>query len=158
MTEYPTLSFCIPGEPVPKGRPRFARRGRGFRVYTDEKSREFEQAVAAAARRAADDLGGWQVGARVPLRLEVQVVCKRPASRFRVADDDGQRTAKTTRPDLDNYLKSLIDGLQGARLFADDAQIVEIAARKAWGKILNRRERAAEGAFCWVSLSVVPVL
>lgn len=158
MTAYPTLSFCIPGEPIAKGRPRVARRGKGFRVYTDEKTREFEQAVAAAAKRAADDQGGWTVGARVPLRLDVEVVCRRPVDRFRVADDDGQRTPKTTRPDLDNYLKSLIDGLQGAGLFADDAQIVEIRARKAWGQILDRRERAAEGAFCWVSLSVVPVL
>ena len=157
MTAYPTLSFCIPGEPIAKGRPRVARRGKGFRVYTDEKTREFEQAVAAAARRAADDQGGWTVGARVPLRLDVEVVCRRPVDRFRVADDDGQRTAKTTRPDLGNYLKSLIDGLQLAKLFADDAQIVEIRARKAWGRILDRRERAAEGAFCWVSLSVIPV-
>lgn len=156
MTDYPTLSFVVSGDPVAKGRPRVARRGNQTMVYTDQTTRDFEQSVAAAARRAADDAGGWTVGRRVPLRLVVEVVCRRPKDRYRIADDNGERAPKTTRPDLDNYLKSLIDGLQGADLFADDAQIVEIQARKSYAQILNRRERASEGPFCWVSLSVLP--
>lgn len=158
MTTFPELAFAIPGPCEPKGRPRISRRGKGFRVHTPTKTLEYERKVASYARLAARDVGGWKVGARVPLRLEVEVVCHRPKRLFRKVDDNGERPPKATRPDLDNYVKSILDGLQLAELFEDDAQVVEIAAKKQIAKILDRENTLQEGAFAWVVLSVVPAL
>ncbi len=157
MSEYPTLTFAIPGEPVAKGRPRFVRRGPGMRAVTPKKTREYEQLVEAHARRAADQADGWRVGARVPLELEVLFVFNRPKNRFRIADEGG-RAYKVTKGDLDNHIKAVLDGLQAADLFADDAQVVSIKAKKAVGVILDRREKAAEAPFALVTLRVLPVI
>lgn len=40
---------------------------------------------------------------------------------------------KTTRPDLDNTLKILCDALMSAGFLVDDAQIVNLSAKKCWG-------------------------
>jgi Holliday junction resolvase RusA-like endonuclease len=36
------------------------------------------------------------------------------------------------KPDVDNYLKSLMDALTAAGVWADDSQVVAIVARKEW--------------------------
>jgi hypothetical protein len=74
MTEpdqFPVLSFIVPGEAVPKGRPRFFLRAGRVRVITPERTIAYEKRVAAAARAAAKALGGWTVGQRVPLAVDV---------------------------------------------------------------------------------------
>jgi len=157
MSVYPVLTFAIPGEPVAKGRPRFVRRGPGMRAVTPKKTREYEQLVEAYARRAAVEADGWRVGARVPLELEVLFVFRRPKNQFRICDEGG-RSHKVTKGDLDNHIKAVLDGLQSADLFADDAQVVSIKAEKAIGTILNRREKAAEAPFALVTLRVLPAL
>ena len=161
--DSPELTFAIPGEPVAKGRPRFVRRGPGVRAVTPKKTRDYEQLVESCARRAAVEAGGWRVGARVPLELEVLFVFKRPKNRFRIADEGAglgatRRAYKVTKGDLDNHIKAVLDGLQAADLFADDAQVVSIKSEKTIGTILNRREKAAEAPFALVTLRVLPAL
>lgn len=160
MTEpdqFPVLSFIVPGEAVPKGRPRFFLRAGRVRVITPEKTIAYEKRVAAAARAAAKALGGWTVGQRVPLAVDVVSVHERPQRLFRVADE-GRRAPKTTKPDVDNVAKSVLDGLQRAQLFQDDAQVSSVTCTKFWAKILDRRERRAEAPFVYVRVSVVPAL
>lgn len=154
---YPTLTFAVSGDPVAKGRPRFVRRGPGMRAVTPKKTRQYEQLVEACARRAAVEADGWRVGARVPLELEVLFVFRRPQNRFRICDEGG-RAYKVTKGDLDNHIKAVLDGLQSADLFADDAQVVSIKAEKAIGTILDRREKAAEAPFALITLRVLPAL
>jgi Holliday junction resolvase RusA-like endonuclease len=128
-----------------------------MRAVTPKKTREYEQLVEAYARRAAVEADGWRVGARVPLELEVLFVFRRPKNQFRICDEGG-RSHKVTKGDLDNHIKAVLDGLQSADLFADDAQVVSIKAEKAIGTILNRREKAAEAPFALVTLRVLPAL
>tara|TARA_S200002703_G_scaffold41633_1_gene36141 strand:+ start:1278 stop:1796 length:519 start_codon:yes stop_codon:yes gene_type:complete len=154
---YPVLSFVVPGEPVPKGRPRFYARGGRVHVMTPEATVAYEKRVAAAARQAANDIGGWRVGQRVPLSLDVISVHKRPGRLFRIADE-GFRAPKTTKPDADNVLKAVMDGLQRAQLFNDDSQIASVACRKVYARIIDRRERSAEASFVHVTLQVMPAL
>jgi Holliday junction resolvase RusA-like endonuclease len=116
MTAYPTLDLVIPGPCEPKGRPRVARRGAHVRLYTPKATEDYEERVAAYARLAAAELGGWVVGRRVPLRLEVEVVCRRPGRLWRRVDDNGERAPVCTRPDLDNYVKSILDPFVRVRL------------------------------------------
>jgi crossover junction endodeoxyribonuclease RusA len=96
------IQFCVPCEPVPKGRPRA---GRG-RHYTPKRTRDYERSVAMFARMAgAEPIVG-------PVRVEVSF----------------WRSSKR-RCDLDNLVKSVTDALNGLA-YADDQQIVELVARK----------------------------
>lgn len=115
LTRQRVVSLYIPGQPVPKLRPRVVRRG-GLHAITPEKTRAYEATVAAVALAK----GRWILAG--PLRVEMVAVFARPK---RVKADG--RTPHDKRPDLDNVVKSAIDGL--ARHF-DDGQVVEIHARK----------------------------
>ena len=90
----------LPGEPVAKGRPRFAR----GHVYTPDKTRIYENSLALAARlamRGRTLLEG-------PLTVVVYAFRSIPPTR---------------RPDADNHLK-ILDALNGI-CWKDDAQIVD---------------------------------
>lgn len=100
------LLVVIPGDPVPLGRPRF---GRGGRVYTPTRSRDYQNAVALCVRAAAPT--GRDRDALFGLRLTFY-----------------RSTAQ--RLDLDNLIKSILDGITKAeRVWADDSQVREIHAR-----------------------------
>lgn len=51
------VQFVVPGQPVGKGRPKAARRGKQIVMYTPEKTASYESLVAA--RRA--HCNGWQI-------------------------------------------------------------------------------------------------
>ncbi len=62
-----------------------------------------------------------------PLRLTAIVYVRLPAS----VPKRARETARPTcRPDLDNYLKTVLDG--ASVLWRDDAQVVEILAAKRY--------------------------
>ena len=68
------------------------------------------------------------------VRLELLVV-PAPASwskRRRAAAITGD-IPRTSRPDLDNFIKSALDAINTI-VIADDAQIVEVRARKRYGE------------------------
>lgn len=58
------------------------------------------------------------------VKLEVLFIIKRPKS--------VKKAYPTSRPDLDNYLKALLDAFNGVVL-KDDSQVVEFFARKQYG-------------------------
>lgn len=110
------VSLYISGQPIAKGRPEFTTRGGKPRGITPEKTRAYERMVAAAAASK----GPWEMTG--PLRVEVVAVFARPQ---RIKADG--RTPHDKRPDLDNVLKSAIDGLA---CHFDDGQVVEVRAWK----------------------------
>lgn len=116
--------FEVPGAPVGKGRPRATAIGGKPRLYTPAKTREYEARVAAAARGA---LGGATYDG--PVGVTVLAVFARPQRLARVERDMIPHVA---RPDLDNIVKAVVDGL--AAHWGDDAQVCEIRASKVYGK------------------------
>jgi len=111
-----TVSLHIPGQPVPKLRHRVVRRGKKLQAITPEKTRAYEATIAAVALAK----GHWVMTG--PLRVEIVAVFARPQ---RIKAEG--RTPHDKRPDLDNVVKSIIDGL--ARHF-DDGQVIELRAQK----------------------------
>jgi crossover junction endodeoxyribonuclease RusA len=100
----PVYRFTIPGNPVPKGRPRA---GKGGRVYTPQATRDAESWVKLHAKRAGlPCLGG-------PVKLSL--------SFYR---------ANAVPCDVDNLAKLASDALNGLA-FEDDKQIVWLVAVKA---------------------------
>lgn len=117
------VTFTVPGRPFAKQRPRATRQGR---VYTPAETVSYERAVGViAAQHFPEPLTG-------PVRLTVWATFACPKSWSKRKLDATIHRPHTQRPDLDNILKAIEDGLNRIA-FADDAQIAEIDARKVWG-------------------------
>lgn len=115
----------IEGEPVGKGRPRLNAITRT--VYTPQKTRIYESAVKLAAAVSKDRLGSAPVLAVVTAYFSI------PKSK-RKADREAAEKGllfKRTKPDVDNLIKSALDGLQPV-VFDDDSQIVACVGVKAF--------------------------
>lgn len=97
--------FSVVGEPVPKERPRVVK----GRTYTPAKTLDAEARIAWAFRA---DVKGWKVDAD---------------SRFGVSMAFWNKTKH--RRDIDNLVKTVLDGLNGI-VWADDYQVHEIVASK----------------------------
>jgi Holliday junction resolvase RusA-like endonuclease len=122
------VNFEIPGDPVPKGRPRFARRGQFVQTYTDSKTLEYETLVGFKARMA--------IGSSEPLKghltvyLYLRYAVPASYSKKRVeACLNGLEYPK--RVDLDNCYKSITDAMNGI-VYVDDSQIVEAHILKCY--------------------------
>lgn len=121
------ITFTIPGEPVAKGRPRATTVGGHARMYTPAKTAAYEQLVAvyaAAAMKKAPLI-------EHPVQLRLGIYCKVPGtwSKKRRADALAGIERPAKKPDIDNIVKALADGMNGV-VWVDDAQIVELACSK----------------------------
>jgi len=105
------LTFCVPGSPKPKGRPRFTKYGH---AYTPKATKGYEQTVRVAAMEALtqwrNENNGVHWNASGPFALNV----------FLFFGDRRKR-------DIDNCLKSISDALNKL-LYNDDHQLDEIYA------------------------------
>lgn len=120
------IRILVPGEPVPKSRPRVV----GGHAYTPRRTMEYEKQIALAYRA---EHGNTSFETGVPLRMEVNFGLKIPTSkskRVKRAMEDGE-VRPTGRPDVDNLQKCVQDALNGVA-YADDAQIVEVVASKRY--------------------------
>lgn len=115
------MIIVIPGEPVPKGRPRMTRTGH---TYTPARTRQYEKVIADAWRTQS---GEHLTGA---IRAEILAYFKIPTSQKKAVQKNMEAglIRPTKRPDLDNIIKTL-DALNGLA-YDDDAQIVDIKAVK----------------------------
>ena len=96
------ITFVVPGNPIPKERPRVVK----GHTYTPNRTLKAEAVIALAAR-----LAGARPGTN-PVKLTARF--------FR---------ATAQRCDVDNLIKTVLDGLNGIA-FADDSQIVMLIAHK----------------------------
>lgn len=116
--------ITIPGKPRGKGRPRFTQMGR---VYTDDATAAYENLVKMAWLKehpvrfdgpvSVCVVANYQIPASTPKKLQAQM---------RVGD-----IVPTVKPDLDNVVKAVLDGLNGVA-FLDDKQIVKLTANKQY--------------------------
>jgi Holliday junction resolvase RusA-like endonuclease len=123
------ITVIIQGEPVAKARPRATRRG--F-VYTPAATRKY----GAHGRLAAQLAMGDRPPIEAPVRIELLVELPVPASwseRKRAAAIVGD-VRPTSRPDIDNFLKAILDAINGI-VVADDSQAVEVHATKKFGLV-----------------------
>jgi Holliday junction resolvase RusA-like endonuclease len=125
------ISFSIPGVPIAKARPRFARRGKFVTTYNIQESQEgkfrWELLRCVLPYRSGD---GPLVPSGVPIGLSVIFYMPIPSglSQKKLLAL-GFRHIK--KPDADNLLKFLKDCGNGV-LWADDSQVWEVRARKIY--------------------------
>ena len=124
------VTFEVEGDPVPKGRPRFARRGQFVQTYTDAKTIDYETHVAMKARQA--------IGASEPLQGALTVFLY---LRYGVPTSYSKKRKEACllgleypkRQDLDNCYKSITDAMNGI-VYIDDSQIVEAHITKVYAE------------------------
>jgi len=123
-----SFRLIVPGEAVPKGRPRAVRRGAFIAMHTPQKTERYEHLVKLAAQAEnAPMLEG-------PIQAQMAFHFCRPKSAPK------WKAWKDTRPDVENLAKAVMDGLNGIA-YRDDGQIVRLFCEKAYA---GRSEVAIE--------------
>ncbi|MBL8360708.1 MAG: RusA family crossover junction endodeoxyribonuclease [Rubrivivax sp.] len=126
------IRFVVPGEPQGKGRARVGRIGQHVRMFTPAKTAAYEGLVAHAAQSAMSGRA-LLVGA---CRIDLDVVCTVPASWSKRKQSEALHglIRPTKKPDADNVLKAVCDGINGV-VWADDTQAVDVTLRKRYGPV-----------------------
>ncbi len=132
MRPVPGVDFTVPGDPVAKGRPRFARVGKGVRAITPAKTRAYEDIVAITATQAMKSKRLEPFAGPLSVAIAVSVPAPASWSKKRKAAAYEHDYLPTRRPDLDNYVKAILDGCEGI-VWHDDAQVVGVYATKRYG-------------------------
>lgn len=132
-----SVSFTILGEPTGKGRPRYknvtTKDGRQFtHDYTPEKTRSAEQTARLEYER---QVGNPPIGREKAIRIEITIYKSIPksASKKKLEAIRSGSVRPGKKPDVDNIVKLIIDGLNKVA-YADDKQIVEIHAAAYYGE------------------------
>lgn len=124
-----TITITIPGTPVGKGRPRFARRGNFIATYTPEKTASYENLVAILAQEAM--AGDQPIVGPVSIHLFLAVSPPASWSKKKVERALNDELMPTTKPDIDNSLKSVLDACNGI-VWHDDKQVVTATVLKRY--------------------------
>lgn len=121
-----TVTFEVPGDPVPQPRPRVSTAGGFARAYVPagHAIHGYRQAVALAARAA-----GLRDEAR-PVSVVIDAVFGRPKSHL---NKSGVKASAPSlpRPDVDNLGKAVLDALQ--EVMGDDTMVSRLVVEKSWG-------------------------
>ena len=116
------LTITIPGQPIAKKRPRFARRGKFVTTYNPQ---ETEEGKFICLMRSQFD--GPPIPAGIPVIMSIYFSVKIPKSLPKKKIEIGP----VRKPDIDNMIKFVMDCANGI-LWHDDAQVVHIRATKVY--------------------------
>ena len=122
-----SITFSVPGDPVPQPRPRVSTRGGFARAYVPAKHPV--HAYRTAIAEAADEAG--LVAQDEPISVVIDAVFVRPKSHLlkRGVKPDAP---KLPRPDVDNIAKAVLDALQD--VIGDDTCVARLVVEKSYGQ------------------------
>ncbi|WP_303162450.1 RusA family crossover junction endodeoxyribonuclease [uncultured Sutterella sp.] len=123
------MQFFVEGIPVGKGRPRFMRNGH---AYTPAKTRTYENLVRLRALEAMHGDSPFQGALCVTIVARFPVPVSYSKKRRLACLQASEKPAK--KPDIDNLVKAILDGLNGI-VFDDDAQVVQLSAAKNYAEV-----------------------
>ena len=101
------IEFTVPGRPVPKRRPRSTTSGGKVLVYTPRETAAYEKAVGYVALNACQ-------GRSITTDIAVGIKLYFKDRKF---------------GDIDNYSKSILDGMQGV-IFENDKQVCRLTVER----------------------------
>lgn len=132
MEHQSAIAFVIPGTPVGKGRPKFARRGAFVTTYTPEKTANYENLVKLAAAEAMQGRAIIDGAVAVAIALFVTPPASWSQKKQRAALE--HVTMPTSKPDVDNVIKGIFDAMNDI-VFRDDKQVVDLSVQKRYAEI-----------------------
>lgn len=125
------IAFVIPGVPVAKGRPKFARRGAFVTTYTPEKTASYENLVKVKAEEA---MSGRQIleGA-VAVVIWLYVTPPASWSQKKQREALAGSIFPTSKPDVDNVVKGIFDACNDI-VWRDDKQACDVIVKKRYAE------------------------
>ena len=151
LEQFDSISFAVPGEPVPMPRARHSRAGNFVRTYTPAHATAHKGLVALAWRQALRSTGPHGIYSYNPVSLDIVVIRTLPAAAQKwkhamvdenmavhAGPDDGWLLPVTVQGDWDNYGKLVSDALNGLA-YHDDAQVFDGRVRKQYGGTAETR-------------------
>lgn len=119
------IRFTIQGNPVAKGRPRFARRGNFVATYTPKNTAQAENEIQREA------LSHISEPITEPVELSIVFYMAIPRSTSKKRSESLKNAPHVKRPDVDNLAKLVLDALNGIA-WKDDSQVYSMSVEKRY--------------------------
>lgn len=124
------LTFFVPGVPAPQGSKSMSRSGHMYEA--NKRLKPWREILVHHAARAYH---GEPIDA--PVRVTAVFYFPKPrTTRF--------KHYPAGKPDVDKLCRAVLDSLTIARVFRDDARVVELSARKEWAGTKNGAQITVE--------------
>lgn len=125
------VMYIVYGEPVGKGRPRFARRGNFVSTYSPQKTKTYEDEIRMMARAAM----GSSEALETPVTVAIYIRTGIPTSFSKQKRKDALEgiLKPTKKPDIDNIAKCFLDGMNDI-VYLDDKQVVNLHVTKLYAE------------------------
>jgi Holliday junction resolvase RusA-like endonuclease len=125
------VMYTVYGEPVGKGRPRFARRGNFVSTYSPQKTKTYEDEIKMMAKAAM----GSSEALDTPVTVAIYIRAGIPASFSKQKRKDALEgiLKPTKKPDIDNIAKCFLDGMNDI-VYLDDKQVVNLHVTKVYAE------------------------
>ena len=125
------VMYTVYGEPVGKGRPRFAKRGAFVSTYTPQKTKTYEDEIRMMTKAAMGSSQPLDTPVTVAIYIRVGI----PASYSKQKRKDALEgiLKPTKKPDIDNIAKCFLDGMNDI-VYLDDKQVVNLHITKVYAE------------------------
>jgi Holliday junction resolvase RusA-like endonuclease len=120
------MIFKIEGQPQGKGRPRFTRSGHAF---TPQATRNYEFLIASEYK----DAGGEMFDGYVKINIKAYYKIPKATTKEKRGLIEKGLIKPAVKPDIDNVIKTILDGLNGIA-YHDDNQVVYCSAEKYYAE------------------------
>ena len=125
------VTYLVEGNPVGKGRPKFARRGNFVSTYTPTKTRDYEDLIKESARQAMGSAEVLETPVTVAIYITVPIPASYSKKRTEACLSGSERPIK--KPDIDNVAKCFLDAMNEI-VYKDDTQVLTLHITKVYGK------------------------
>jgi len=115
------IRLVVQGEPIAKARPRFSK----GHTYTPKKTQDYEKLIKETFIRSGQIMETGTLEATIKCYFKIP----KSATKGKLLAMQHNVVRPTKRPDLDNIIKGILDGLNG-QAYKDDSQIVQLTAAK----------------------------
>jgi Holliday junction resolvase RusA-like endonuclease len=122
------IFFTVP-QVSGKGRPRFARQGTFVKTYTDAKTLTYEKSIHTYAKQAMGSTSPLIGAVAAYLHIGVPIPPSYSKTRQKACIEGLERPTK--KPDIDNIVKAILDGMNGI-VYLDDKQVVDLHLTKVY--------------------------
>ena len=122
------IFFTVP-QVSGKGRPRFARQGTFVKTYTDAKTLTYEKSIQTYAKKAMGSTSPLTGAVAAYLHIGIPIPPSYSKTRQKACIEGLERPTK--KPDIDNIVKAVLDGMNGI-VYLDDKQVVDLHLTKVY--------------------------
>lgn len=124
-----SINFVVEGDPIGKGRPRVTRQGNFTHTYTPAKTKNYEKLIQNTflSKYTFNDILHGAIEANIIAYFPIpQSLSKKKQNELLYNYEK-----HTKKPDIDNVVKTIFDGLNNLA-FEDDSNIIKLTAEKLY--------------------------